>query len=313
MLGSLMESEIREQPALLAANVRRYRQELSAISRMELDAVVLVARGSSDNAALYARYLIEIHVGIPVALAAPSVWTRYGGAVRYPRSLVVGISQSGEAPDVSEVLDALRQKGHATLGITNTAGSRVTRVADATLELGVGQEHSVAATKTYTSSLLALYELARALGARLPEPLLPDEDWCSRANIAALEHAQEIGQAALTFALGRGYTFSSAQEAALKLMECALVACKPFSLADFEHGPKALATEGTCAVVFGESPKTLGDRGCTVITAPEPPAPAEVRPIWDAFYAQWLALGVARSKGLDADVPPGLKKVTKTF
>lgn len=308
-----MEAEINEQPELLSRNSQRYRDELAVFEGMDFDAVVLVARGSSDNAALYARYLVEIHLGIPACLAAPSVWTRFGKSVRYPRSLVVGISQSGAAPDVAEVLDSLRSEGHATLGITNTVDSRLTEVADQSIYLGVGTESSVAATKTYTATLLALYQLVRALGAELPEPKLPSEDWLLMAASDTQVASRVITQSSVSFALGRGYAFGSAQEAALKLMECGLVPCKPFSLADFEHGPKALATHGTCALVFGRAPSDLGERGCQLLEASEPPCPQEIRPLWDAFTGQWLALNVARIKKVDPDSPPGLHKVTRTL
>src|SRR4051812_26071760 len=139
VLGKTMEAEIREQPALLAANCERYEQELSAVlGGASFDLIVIAARGSSDHAALYARYLIEVYLGIPVSLAAPSVWTRYSARVRYPKCLCIGISQSGAAPDVAEVVEALRAEGHMTLGITNTEDSHLTEVAEHSLCLGVG-------------------------------------------------------------------------------------------------------------------------------------------------------------------------------
>ena len=174
-----MEREIRQQPALLAANSSPYFESLKGFfnGQREFDMVLLAARGSSDNAALYARYLIEIHLGIPVSLAAPSVITRYKSNIKYRRCLAIGISQSGAAPDVAEVLSYMRDQGHVTLGITNTADSRLTTVATHTLLLNSGKEESVAATKTYTSTLLALYQLVRAMGGDLPEPTLPDDAW----------------------------------------------------------------------------------------------------------------------------------------
>ncbi len=308
-----MEREMREQPAVLTASSGRYFEELqSALGGSSFEMVLLAARGSSDNAALYARYLIEVHLGIPVSLAAPSVITKYGADMRYPRCLAVGISQSGAAPDVSEVLAHLRSKGHKTLAITNTGGSRLTQEAEHSLLLGAGEESSVAATKTYTASLLALYQLARALGAPLPEPNLPDDAFVEQSHLAAKEAVGPLLRSQTLFALARGYRFASAFETALKLMECALLPCKAYSTADFEHGPKALATHGTAAIVFGELPKGLDESGCTCVTAPAP-APDESQPMFDAIFGQWTALLTARARGLDPDAPQGLTKVTKTL
>src|SRR5258708_17293822 len=130
MLGRMMESEMREQPLLLLQNWPFYDEHLRRILKDERpELILLAARGSSDNAALYARYLIEIYLQIPVVLAAPSVLTRYHAHPKYPRTLAIGISQSGAAPDVSEIIEDMRERGHSTLAITNTAGSRLAKAA----------------------------------------------------------------------------------------------------------------------------------------------------------------------------------------
>ena len=308
-----MERELREQPAVLAANSARYLEELSAaLGGKEFDLVLLAARGSSDNAALYARYLIEIHLGIPVTLCAPSVITKYGTHVRYPRTLAIGISQSGEAPDVSEVIAYLRSAGHETLAITNTPGSRLTKEAAHTLLLDVGQEKSVAATKTYTASLLALYQTVCALGGGLPGPSLPSEEWVGAAEDDAKSASGAVLRSSTVFALARGYRFCSAFETALKLMECALLPCKAYSTADFEHGPKALAVHGTAAIAFGAVGKGVTSGGCEVVSAPAVPND-ECAPMFDAVFGQWLALVSARARGIDPDSPRGLNKVTRTL
>jgi glucosamine--fructose-6-phosphate aminotransferase (isomerizing) len=317
MLGERMEREIREQPEVLARGAREYWSPLlRAVSDRKLDLVLLAARGSSDNAALYARYLIEVHVGLPVSLAAPSVLTRYGRRVRYKRCFGVGISQSGAAPDVAEVLSSLRDEGHFTLGITNTPGSRLTREAEFTLLLNAGEERSVAATKTYTSSLLALYLTTRAMDAHLPDPasLLPDSAWVETARSSAQEAAQALlASDGPLFALGRGYGFSTAQETALKLMECALLPCKSYSSADFEHGPKALAGPGSVAISFDGPKPDLAAQGCRIVEAPVAPVPEEIRPLWDVIFGQRLALDAARARGLDPDDPQHIQKVTETL
>ena len=309
-----MESEIRQQPEVLARGADSYFPTLSRmLAGRRFDIVLLAARGSSDNAALFARYLIEIHLGIPVSLCAPSVLTRYGRHVRYQNCLAIGISQSGAAPDVAEVLAALRSDGHATLAITNTPNSRLTKEAEYSLLLEAGPETSVAATKTYTASLLALYELARALGADLPTPLLPDGAWIELAHSAAAAVSGVIVRSSPSFSLSRGYGFSTACETALKLMECALIPCKAYSTADFEHGPKALAGHGSAAISYDGPKLELASQGCEILGAPVPPAPDEIRPVWDVVFGQWIALLSARARGLNPDDPQHIQKVTQTL
>jgi glutamine---fructose-6-phosphate transaminase (isomerizing) len=315
MLGEWMQKEIEAQPDLLARAAPRYESELNVILKdREFDMVLLVARGSSDHAALYARYLIEIHLGIPAQLAAPSVLTRYHSQVRFPRCLAIGISQSGSAPDVSEVLAYMRSQGHLTLGITNTPNSRIVDEAEFALHLDIGLEHSVAATKTYTASLLALYQLTRAMGANLPAPPLPTDEWCATTSKAAEQDASRVLRARPVFSLGRGYSFSTANETALKLMECALIPCKAYSTADFEHGPKALADVGSALIAFDEIGAPLAGQGSDIVCAPTPSGISdEVTPIWQILYGQWLALSCARLNGEDPDKPQFIQKVTRTF
>lgn len=314
-----MEREVREQVDVLARGTESYWNTLQrAVRDRKIEMVLLAARGSSDNAALFARYLIEIHLGIPVTLAAPSVITRYGKKVRYRKALAVGISQSGAAPDVAEVLNAMRLDDHLTLAITNTPDSRISKEADFTVLLNAGQERSVAATKTYSSSLLALYQMVRAMGAdQLPDPakFLPTEAWLQQTSEAAEEARGPVIRLAPVFSLGRGYGFSTACEAALKLMECALIPCKAYSTADFEHGPKALAGHGSAAIAFETETQGLADQGCAIVNAPVPPTevPEELRPIWHIFFGQWLALHAARARGLNPDDPQHIQKVTKTL
>lgn len=316
MLGEWMEREIREQPAALLNNSKRYFDELkSSLSGRKFDMVLLAARGSSDNAALLARYLLEVHLQVPVSLAAPSVLTRFGSRVRYSNCLAVGISQSGAAPDVAEVLAALREDGHTTLAITNTPNSRLTQTAEFSLLLNVGEERSVAATKTYTASQLALYQLVRALGADLPEPNdanLPGDQWLSSVQTRAQEGLGKLLRSQVHFSLARGYSFCTAQETALKLMECALIACKSYSTADFQHGPRALAAHCSAVIVYGEPMDDLAMQGALIINAPQAACPEPLRPIAEIIFGQWLALLAARARGLNPDKPSHIQKVTQT-
>ncbi|MCE9557717.1 MAG: SIS domain-containing protein [Armatimonadetes bacterium] len=310
-----MESEIREQALVLEVNTDRYYAELTPFLKdRDFELVVIAARGSSDHAALYLRYLIEIHLQIPVSLAAPSVITRFHSKIKYPRSLGIGISQSGAGPDVAGVLEYLQSEGHETLAVTNTVNSNLGKVSQHTLKLGAGPERSVAATKSYTASLLAAYQIARAMGADLPDPRgnLPTNEWVNQCQEVAQADLGAILRSTTLISLARGYSYCTALETSLKMMECALLPCKGYSTADFQHGPKALAGHGSAAIVFGDSPEDLTDYGCVGLYAPEAPDNA-LTPIWDAMFAQWLALLAARARGLDPDHPRSLKKITQTL
>ncbi len=312
-LGAHMESEIRSQPEVLSRNAETYLQQLRhAVDGKSYEMVLLAARGSSDNAATYARYLIEIHLGIPVTLAAPSVLTRFGSRVKYPKCLAVGISQSGAAPDVAEVLAYMRSEGHGTLAVTNTADSRLTREAEHTLLLDAGKELAVAATKTYTTSLLAMYQLVCALGGNLPSPKLPDDAWVNTCEEEAMAALGPVLRSSTLFSLARGYSFCTAQETALKLMECALLACKSYSTADFQHGPKALAGHGSAALIYGEVPDGLVEQGCLIHKAPDF-GTDQSAPISEIIFGQWVALLASRARGLNPDDPRFLSKVTLTL
>ncbi len=315
MLGHLMEAEIREQPSLLEQQSARYFDDLkNCVGQKQFDMALLVARGSSDHAALYLRYLLEIHLGIPVSLAAPSAITRFESRLKYPKCLAVGISQSGAGPDVAEVIAFMRRQGHTTLAITNTSGSRLTEEAEYSLTLGCGTEKAVAATKTYTSSLLACYQLARALGADLIDPAsyLPTDAWVETTHASAQESLGAILRSTILFSLGRGYDFSTCQETALKMMECALLPCKAYSLADFEHCPRALAGHGSAAIIYGHAPDGLDATGCLSVLAPAGPA-SPLGPISNVIFGQWLCLLAARARGLNPDAPRNLRKVTLTL
>ncbi|OWU64902.1 MAG: hypothetical protein CBB60_007425 [Armatimonadetes bacterium Cent15-Ar3] len=320
-LGSFMEHEIREQPALLAQRSPSYFDQFKTIfcGAEAYDMVLLAARGSSDNAALYARYLLEIHLGVPVSLAAPSVITRYNSNLKFPsRTLAIGISQSGAAPDVAEFLSYMNEQGHTTVGITNTAESRLTKTAAHSVLLEVGKENSVAATKTYTATLTALYQMVRALGDSTKTGLLgelqtPTTDWLDKCHDDALMASGPVNRCNPVFALARGYGFCTALETALKLMECALVPCKAYSAADFEHGPKALAGHGSAAVSYFGAMPGLRDQGCEIIEVDTADVDAPAAPVWDIIFGQWLALHVARSRGLNPDQARHLNKVTETL
>src|ERR687883_1730403 len=178
---SLMLKEIAEQPAALERTIAEERAKIAKLGNLlkarDIHLIVLVARGSSDNAALFGRYLLEITTGIPVSLSAPSVYTIYNAQLRLDHALIVGVSQSGEGEDINRVLESARRSGAYTVGITNEPGSSMTKVVHETLLTHGGPERSVAATKTYTGQLLHFYMLAEALsdgGVRLGYEAIPD-------------------------------------------------------------------------------------------------------------------------------------------
>src|SRR5436853_2277287 len=178
---SLMLDEIAEQPSALERTIQQERDKVARLGAhlraRDLDLIVLVARGSSDNAALFGRYLLELTTGIPVSLAAPSVYTLYGAKLKLNRALVIGASQSGEGEDINRVLDVARASGATTVGITNEPSSSMVSLVDETLLMHGGRERSVAATKTYTGQMLLFYMLAAALsdgGSILAYEKIPD-------------------------------------------------------------------------------------------------------------------------------------------
>ncbi len=255
---SLMCEEIREQPSALQRTLAeewpRTEQLRRYFDEHPVSLIVLVARGTSDNAAQFGRYLLEICTGIPVSLAAPSVYTLYQSSVHLRNTAVVAISQSGESTDTNMVLERAKAKGAFTVGITNEADSTLARLADHTFLVRAGKEQSVAATKTYTGQLLCFYLLAYALGASI---LHDDLDRIPGWAAAALETEGEISRRAERYAfmqhavcIGRGLNYSNSFEFALKLMETCYVVAERFSSADLLHGPIAMLGKSFPAFLF---------------------------------------------------------------
>lgn len=258
MSASKMIEEVRQQPAVLErtlhSELSRIRTLQRAIAGRKPRFIVLVARGTSDNAAQFGRYLLEITTGIPVSLSAPSIFTLYKADVNLADSLVVAISQSGESTDTNLVLERARARGALTVGITNEAASTLAHICDYAFLVRAGKEKSVAATKTYTGQLLALYLLAHALGGAVRiEDLRRLPAWTA----AALELESEVAEAAQRYrfmehalVVGRGLNYSNAFEFALKLMETCYVVAERFSSADLLHGPIAMLEAGFPVFLF---------------------------------------------------------------
>jgi glutamine---fructose-6-phosphate transaminase (isomerizing) len=330
---AIAERLLRELPAQLAP--------LAAAARGRIGYVMIAARGSSDHAAIYAQYALGSLARLPVALATPSLFSRYASPPRLAGALVIGISQSGRSPDVVAVLEEARRQGALTAAMTNDPASPLAVVAQHPLDLGAGAELSVAATKTYSAELMTIAMLAAALGdagIAAHEELLQVPD----AQRAALEHAERATQMADAHAglvdcvvLGRGFNLATAFEWALKLKELAYVRAQAYSSADFQHGPVAsLAPGGDLLAVIARGPlaadtadlvvRLRDERRARILVLAGDPVPGTdhlpfpdtlpewLSPLVDIIPAQLFTAALARAKGLDVERPRGLKKVTLT-
>lgn len=337
--GSVMASEMAEQPAILRSLIDG-RDDLLARVRAILPApplrVVVLARGSSDHAAIYGRYVLEHATRTPVALAAPSLHTRYGVDTDYRGYVTIAASQSGRTPEIVTTLEQMRSKGAVAIAVTNDEQSPLAQSADVALTLGAGPEQAIPATKTFTAQLAVFALLAEAMG---PVPW-SDADWATvpRSVEAVLADpapaapvAAGIGDARAAVVLARGFMFSVALEAALKLKETTSLLAWADSTADFRHGPiavvdshlpvLAISATGPCAADVAEITRDIQARGGHVFTIadmpgadlPVPPGvPEALATLPATLRAQQLALALARHRGLDADNPAGLSKITAT-
>jgi glucosamine--fructose-6-phosphate aminotransferase (isomerizing) len=346
MTASLLLNEILEQPAalqrLIDAESGKIVSVARAIRKKAPRFVMLAARGSSDNAARYGQYLFGAHNRLPVALATPSLFTLYRTPPGLEDALVLAVSQSGQSPDICAVVEEGRRQGALTISITNDPASPLARLAEHGIDLQAGPERSIAATKTYTASLLALAMLSTALSGdreqqrdlqTLPALL---QDTLQQAD-AIISAAQDYRQVEACVVLGRGFNYASAFEIALKLKELTYILAEPYSTADFKHGPVALVQDGflvLAVVPEGEPADEMTDflgelkqRGPRlVIISPRSktlslantgfPLPGKIpewlSPLVAVTPGQLFAFGLARARGLDPDEPRGLHKVTLT-
>src|ERR1041384_8193465 len=343
---SLMLAEIAEQPAALERTIAAERAKISKLGSLlktrDIDLIVLVARGSSDNAALFGRYLLEITTGIPVSLSAPSVYTIYDAQLKLDHALVVGVSQSGEGEYIKRVLESARRSGAYTIGITNEPGSSMTGIVDETLLTHGGRERSVAATRTFTCQMLLFYMLAAELAQRQPsfsyEAIPAFVAGALEQQPAIVELVQRYVFMENCVVVGRGLAYANAYEFALKLMETCYVVAERFSSADFLHGPVAMIERHFPVILFAppgvmlDGTRDLIERlrelsaDTLVITGNLEVAakcsrsiimPREINeflaPIPYIIPAQLFAALLAEAKGLDPDAPRSLSKVTRTL
>jgi glucosamine--fructose-6-phosphate aminotransferase (isomerizing) len=345
---SRMLEEIRQQPdtleRTLAAELRPIERFKQRIAKHPPRLIVLAARGTSDNAALFGRYLLEVTTGIPVSLTAPSIFTLYDARVDYRDALVVAISQSGESTDTNLVLSRAREQGAVTIGITNEAASTLAGLAEFVFLVRARREKSVAATKTYTGQVLMLYLLAYALGGRIRVDdlrRLPERAQMAlqlEPEIAMLSERYRFMRHAVV--VGRGLNYANAFEFALKMMETCYVVAERFSSADFLHGPIAMVEPNFPAFLFAPSGATwtsiremldkleqlkaetvvitdasnteAAQRATRLIRLPRKLSELST-PIPYIIPAQIFAACLADQKGLDPDKPRTISKVTLTM
>jgi glucosamine--fructose-6-phosphate aminotransferase (isomerizing) len=342
-----LRDEILEQPEVAARFLAAQADTIESIAAPLRDRrprhVVIAGRGTSDHAAIYAQYVLGVRHGIAVGLGTPSIVSVYDAPLDVRDALVVGISQSGASPDIVGVLAAARRQGAPTIAITNDPDSDLAAAADRTIVLAAGPELAVAATKTYTTELLAIALLSAALAddptdraavAQLPGTL---------GDALALEpHIERIAgdQSGATRALviARGYEYATSREWALKLKELGRVFADPYSAADFQHGPVTLVEPGipVLAVVrAGPAARDVVDLlrglrtdldadvmvvsdvddaldlGTWPVRLP-PLTPEWLGPIVSIVVGQLHAYHLTLARGLDPERPRGLSKVTRT-
>lgn len=343
---SHLSREIHEQPDVLARlldeQVESAARIAAAIRERQVCYAVFAARGTSDNAARYAQYLFGSLNRLPVALATPSLFSIYHTPPRLREALVLGISQSGQSPDIVGVVEEGRRQGALTVAVTNTPDSPLGQAAECILALGAGEEKAVAATKSYTAQLAALALLAAQLAG--DDERLAELQRVPAAVEATLALEETIAQAAQRYAhadacvvLGRGYNYATAFEIALKLKELTYILADPYSSADFRHGPVAIVERGFPVIAVAPTGAVypdvtalvaeLAERDAEIVVIADQEEPLRMArvplklpvalpewlsPLTCVVPGQLLALHATLSKGYSPDHPRGLTKVTKT-
>jgi glucosamine--fructose-6-phosphate aminotransferase (isomerizing) len=340
-------SEILEQPDVLERLLSNQRQAIQAVAQRikkeDVKYLFIAARGTSDNSARYAKYLFGIRNRIPVALAAPSHFTIYNSPPKLDGALVIGISQSGQSPDIVGVLAEGKRQGRPTLAITNAPDSPLAEISNFVIDIQAGKEAAVAASKTYTAQLMTLAMLSSALqgDSRENQVLQAVPGWARQA----LQLDEHIRQAVPRYrymdqcvVLGRGYNYATAYEWSLKTKELAYVIAEPYSSADFQHGPVALVERGYPVLAVAPSGPVLDnmmellaflrqERNVELVVISDQDSaldlaqlplrlpegiPDWVSPIVSVIPGQLFVYHLTIAKGLDPNAPRGLSKVTET-
>lgn len=334
--GALMAQEIAEQPAVLARLLQARDAVAEAAARIAAARprfVLIAARGTSDHAGLYAKYLAEVRMQLPAGLVSPSALTVYGAHPEMRDVLFIAVSQSGVSPDLVGSLEAARACGALTVAVTNATTSPLAQAAEIAVDVHAGAERAVAATKTYTAELLALYLLlggedAARLAEALPEAAAATLARTDDARLAMIAAPFQFAERLVLTA--RGYSYATAREGALKLMETSYLSAMAFSGADLLHGPLAMI-DGSIPVIAVTSPGRGGAAmaevlarlhelkahllcvgttdGLPIVSAG---VPEQLLPVLEILPLQRLAWRLALDRGHDPDRPRALSKVTET-
>jgi glucosamine--fructose-6-phosphate aminotransferase (isomerizing) len=340
-LGAVMSSEIAQTPEVFQAifdNQQSFEAVKGVIVNEKIHSVLILARGTSDNAAHYLKYLVETQIGLPVGLTSPSSVTIYDAKLAYSNTLIVAISQSGQSPDLVKFANAARQANAYIISITNDENSPLAMIAHNHLSLMAGPELAVAATKSYNAQLLTCYLLVSAWTQKKvnadqiiseAKRLVSDKNLVSVAVSAATRDSEIV-------ILGRGFAYPNAREAALKIQETCKVSVQGLSTADYLHGPISALTPQT--QVFIVAPAHLPVNSITETTTKIRSTNSRIfwigsggnptgddivisgsncddeisSSIVDAIVLQRFALEFAVASGFDPDAPVGLSKVTLT-
>jgi len=340
-------SEITEQPerikSLLASQKKNIEQIAAEIQKRDIQYVFLAARGTSDNAGRYANYLLGAQNGLPLALATPSLFTYYNQPPKLKNALVIGISQSGQSPDIVSVLEEGKKQNCLTLSLTNEPKSPLAQASDFVIDLKAGPEKAVAATKTYTSELTAVAMLSTALSKNKKawDELEKVSGWMKQVlkqNDFISQAAQRYRYIDQTVVLGRGFNYATAFEWALKMKELTYINAEPYSSADFAHGPIAMMVKGY--PVFAVAPKgkvfdsmlemlkrlrsdlsaelvviSNDKRALSLAQVPltiPVDVPEWLSPMVSILPAQLFAYNLTIAKGYNTEQPRSIRKVTET-
>jgi glutamine---fructose-6-phosphate transaminase (isomerizing) len=342
-----LHSEIFEQPQRLASLLNSQKQTAieiaKAIQARNVNYAFLAARGTSDNAGRYANYLWGAHNGLPMALATPSLFTYYQRPPRLNNALVVGVSQSGQSPDIVSVLEEGRRQNCLTLAVTNVPNSPLARSADFVLDIQAGEEKAVAATKTYTTELMAIAMISAALSnsERAWKELASVSKWAEQAlalDEQIAQMAQRYRYMSHCVVLGRGFNYATAFEWALKMKELTYIIAEPYSSADFQHGPIAMVEGGFPVLAIAPSGRVQAsmrdmltrlrkqkdaelvvisdDADALVLAQSAIQLPSQIpewlTPLVGIIPAQLFACHLTQVKGYDTETPRSITKVTET-
>ncbi len=340
MAGEIIRSEINEIPAVfdrLLANSKIFEEARTLIGAKKISSVLVLARGTSDNAAFFLKYLIETQIGIPVGLTSPSSVTIYKSQLHFENVLVVAISQSGQSPDLVAYANAAKSAGATLISMTNALNSPLAELADLHIDLLAGPEFAVAATKSYAAELLSSYLLVMAWIGKLHSATNISEI-AKRVLALNIEDAVEACDIRNEIViLGRGFSYPNAKEAALKIQETNKISVQGLSTADYLHGPISALTQSTQVFFMtpDRMPKESMQEAVHKIRESDPkifwfglggmPESGEIQvggssapdeiigSIADAILFQRFVLELCVKNGFDPDSPAGLSKVTLTY